>query len=460
MRRALFSVSDKSGLIDFAARLHEAGFELVSTGGTARTLETAGIPVTPVADVTRFPEMLDGRVKTLHPAIHGGHPGPAPPSRRPRGPRRRTASAGRRGGSQPVPVRPGGRRPRHAVRRPGGGDRHRRPQPGPGGGEELPRRARRGRPVGLSRGAGRAAGRPAGPSRRFVSGWRARRLRTRRRTTRRSRRRWPTWPARRGTRQAGCRRGRRCRRCSPGTGTSVRDLRYGENPHQRAAWYAPADGGVLGAATVLQGKELSYTNLLDLDAAARIVLEFEEPAAAVIKHTNPCGAATGPSIAEAYVTARDADAALRVRRHHRAEPALDEDDGPRHHLDVHRSRHGAGRRTMPPAPCSRRESRTCGSSSRTSRPFGPAAVAGSRCASILGALLVQERDRVSEAAPAWPAAQARAADGPARGDAGGHPTDEEWRALRFAWRICAHVKSNTVHLHRTRIARWPSAPGR
>ncbi len=88
----------------------------------------------------------------------------------------------------------------------------------------------------------------------------------------------------------------------------LRDLRYGENPHQPAAWYALSPATGLGAPSVLQGKELSFTNLLDLDAAARIVLEFDEPAAAVIKHTNPCGVATGATIAEAYVRAREADA--------------------------------------------------------------------------------------------------------------------------------------------------------
>ncbi len=87
----------------------------------------------------------------------------------------------------------------------------------------------------------------------------------------------------------------------------LRDLRYGENPHQKAAWYARGREG-FGAVDVLQGKELSFTNLLDLDSAARIVLEFTEPAAAVIKHTNPCGAATGRSAADAYVRAREADA--------------------------------------------------------------------------------------------------------------------------------------------------------
>src|SRR5205085_6348621 len=84
--------------------------------------------------------------------------------------------------------------------------------------------------------------------------------------------------------------------------------RYGENPQQRAAWYQIAQNGARGSISILQGKELSYTNLLDLDAAARIVLEFDEPAAAVVKHTNPCGAATGSSAADAYVRARDADA--------------------------------------------------------------------------------------------------------------------------------------------------------
>ena len=83
------------------------------------------------------------------------------------------------------------------------------------------------------------------------------------------------------------------------------DLRYGENPHQAAAWYRTADRGRFD---VLQGKALSFTNLLDIDSAARITWEFDEPAAVVIKHTNPCGAATGLSLAEAYVRARDADA--------------------------------------------------------------------------------------------------------------------------------------------------------
>jgi phosphoribosylaminoimidazolecarboxamide formyltransferase/IMP cyclohydrolase len=83
--------------------------------------------------------------------------------------------------------------------------------------------------------------------------------------------------------------------------SKLRDLRYGENPHQRASWYAGGDGQHPWQVT--QGKELSYTNLLDLDAAARIAIEFSEPAAVVIKHTNPCGVATGSDAADAYVRA-------------------------------------------------------------------------------------------------------------------------------------------------------------
>ena len=109
----------------------------------------------------------------------------------------------------------------------------------------------------------------------------------------------------------------------------MRDLRYGENPHQTAAWYAEEPPTGLGAATVLQGKELSYTNLLDLDAAARIVLEFSEPAAAVIKHTNPCGAATGASAADAYVRARDADALAAFGGIVGLNRPIDADDGAR-----------------------------------------------------------------------------------------------------------------------------------
>ena len=122
----------------------------------------------------------------------------------------------------------------------------------------------------------------------------------------------------------------------------VRDLRYGENPHQHAALYSGF--GAHPGYSILQGKELSYTNLLDLDAAIRMVIEFKEPAAALIKHTNPCGAATGSSAADAYVRAREADsvsafgAAVALNRSDRRR------DCPRHRVHPHRRGHCARRR--------------------------------------------------------------------------------------------------------------------
>jgi phosphoribosylaminoimidazolecarboxamide formyltransferase/IMP cyclohydrolase len=225
----------------------------------------------------------------------------------------------------------------------------------------------------------------------------------------------------------------------------VRVLRYGENPHQRAAWYAESPARGFGAVQIRQGKELSYTNLLDLDAAARLVLEFDEPAAAVIKHTNPCGVATGASIAQAYVTARDADALsafggiIGLNRTLDAEtataitstfieaviaPAVDDDA-----LAI----------------LSKKSSLRVLTADLGS--FKPSAAASLEYRSILGGVLVQQRDRVVEAQEEW-----GGGDVPVGQDAGTglrivtrrHPTADEWRALRFAWRVCAHIKSNTI----------------
>jgi phosphoribosylaminoimidazolecarboxamide formyltransferase/IMP cyclohydrolase len=213
----------------------------------------------------------------------------------------------------------------------------------------------------------------------------------------------------------------------------IRDLRYGENPHQQAAWYAEDPPSALGAAQVLQGKELSYTNLLDLDAAARIVLEFDEPAAAVIKHTNPCGAATGSTAADAYVRARDADALA-------AFGGI---------VGLNRAIDAAAAQAIVStfieaviAPAVDEEARRILASKANMRvvvaDLAPMAHDGGReVRSILGAVLVQARDRVVEASQPWPSGELRVVTKR-------QPTAEEWRALRFAWRICAHVKSNTI----------------
>jgi phosphoribosylaminoimidazolecarboxamide formyltransferase/IMP cyclohydrolase len=214
-------------------------------------------------------------------------------------------------------------------------------------------------------------------------------------------------------------------------GRKLRDLRYGENPHQAAAWYALSPPAGLGAPAVLQGKELSFTNLLDLDAAARIVLEFDEPAACVIKHTNPCGAATGATIAEAYVRAREADALAAFGGIIGLNRAIDEETA------------RAIVSTFIEAVIAPNVDETAKTILATKANLRVVVADFTTLAdareyrSILGALLMQERDRVREAQLPWPSGEMKVVTKR-------QPTESEWQALRFAWRVMAHVKSNTV----------------
>jgi phosphoribosylaminoimidazolecarboxamide formyltransferase/IMP cyclohydrolase len=218
-------------------------------------------------------------------------------------------------------------------------------------------------------------------------------------------------------------------------------------------WYRQAEpGGSAGApaalstagfasASILQGKELSYTNLLDLDAAARIMLEFEEPAAVVIKHMNPCGAATGESAIDAYERARDTDSLaafggiVGVNRAIDAAvaeaivstfieaviaPAVDD----------------AARAILARKTNMRVVTADCSAFVRDW-----AAPADLELRSILGGVLSQHRDRVVEARTRW---SGDALPAGLKVVSKRMPTDEEWEGLRFAWRICAHVKSNAV----------------
>jgi phosphoribosylaminoimidazolecarboxamide formyltransferase/IMP cyclohydrolase len=230
----------------------------------------------------------------------------------------------------------------------------------------------------------------------------------------------------------------------------IRDLRYGENPHQHAGWYRPLSGvghsfrGAeraerpvgFGDAIMLQGKELSYTNLLDLDAAARIALEFDEPAAVVIKHSNPCGAATGESPVDAYLRARDADSLAAFG----GIVALNRP------IDVPAAQAIASTFIeaviAPSVDAAAREVLARKTNMRVvTADFTPAGSGGVELRSILGAMLMQERDLVAEARQPWIAGSLPEG---LRVVTKRQPSDEEWAALRFAWRVCAHVKSNAV----------------
>ena len=430
MPRALISVSDKTGLVAFAKGLAARGFELVSTGGTAKALQQNGLAVLNVSDVTGFPEMMDGRVKTLHPRIHGGILAR-------RGVDSHLASA-REHGIGLIDVVAVNLYPfAAAAANPA--------TPFEGLVEEIDI----GGPS-LVRGAAKnfadvlvvvspadysavlaELDRPGGPAQEF------RFALARKAFTHTGAYDTAIAAALADVTVSGGAFARSSSGGAPARMTvslqKVQNLRYGENPHQAAAWYAEEPATGLGDATVLQGKELSYTNLLDLDAAARIVLEFEEPAAAVIKHTNPCGVATGTSAADAYVRAREADplsafgGIVALNRPLDADVAaalvstkLDAVIAPSVAADAREVLAKKPQMRVVTADFSRL---------RTD--------AGRELRSILGAVLVQDRDRVVEASAPWPSADLKVVTKR-------QPTAEEWTAMRFAWRVCAHVKSNTV----------------
>lgn len=432
MRRAILSVSDKTGLISFGKALAARGFELVSTGGTAKALADAGLPVVNVSDVTGFPEMMDGRVKTLHPKIHGGilarrHHAEDLELAKQHGiglvdlvvvnlyPFVETAAKpGIKFDDLIEQIDIGGP---SLVRAASKNFRDVMIVVSPGDYDAVI--AELDKPEGVSTAfkfdLARKAFEHTGAYDTAIASTLAEIT-----VENGEFRRDVAIPATEGM---------------PSTlnlsGEKLRDLRYGENPHQPAAWYAPQPAAGLGAPAVLQGKELSFTNLLDLDAAARIVLEFDEPAASVIKHTNPCGVATGATIAEAYVRAREADALAAFGGIIGLNRKLDEETAraivstfiecviaP----DVEDTA-----RTILATKANLRVVVTDFRKLTDTREYR----------SILGAMLVQQRDRVVEAQLPWPAENIKVVTKR-------QPTGEEWQAMRFAWRVMAHVKSNTV----------------
>ncbi len=442
MPRALLSVSDKSGLVEFARGLVERGFDLVSTGGTARALQQAGLPVTAIADVTGFPEMMDGRVKTLHPLVHGGIL-----ARRDRPDDLASAKAH---GITLIDVVVVNLYPFvHAASNPD--------TPFDAlieeidiGGPSMVRAAAKNFDGVLVVVSPKDYGdvlaqldRTGGPSREF-------RFELARKAFAHTGEYDTAIASTLGTVVSdGASSGAGfIRRAGSGLPPrlsldlrKVRDLRYGENPHQPAALYEGF--GTHPGFTVLQGKELSYTNLLDLDAAARIAMEFTEPAAVVIKHTNPCGAATGRDAADAYVRARDADALAAfggivglnrpidvttaraiVSTFIEAVTAPSVDEDARAVLATK-----ANMRVVVPALAAVASAKVAGAPAETGTDL--------ELRSIVGGVLVQARDTVREAHMPWPVEALRVVTKR-------QPTDDEWKALRFAWRICAHVKSNTV----------------
>jgi phosphoribosylaminoimidazolecarboxamide formyltransferase/IMP cyclohydrolase len=287
VRRALLSVSDKSGLVDLARALAARGADILSTGGSARALKDAGLLVTEVSDFTGFPEILDGRVKTLHPRIHGGLLGrrddPAHRAAMSKHdlhaidlvavnlyPFEATIAAGAHRATAIENIDIGGPA---LIRSAAKNHAHVAVLTDPAQYPELIQalEAEGGTRLPLRRRLAAAAYARTASYDAAIAAWAAREE-------------GELFPERLTL-----------------AGQLAQQLRYGENPHQRAAFYTTGERRTgLAAARQLQGKELSYNNLNDTDAALELVAEFEEPAVVIVKHANPCGVAVGEDLAEAW----------------------------------------------------------------------------------------------------------------------------------------------------------------
>ncbi|MFB3917858.1 MAG: bifunctional phosphoribosylaminoimidazolecarboxamide formyltransferase/IMP cyclohydrolase [Terriglobales bacterium] len=304
VQRAILSVTDKTGLVEFARKLAGMGVELVSTGGTARLLRDSGVAVKDISELTGFPEMLDGRVKTLHPVVHGGilHVRSNPVHR----------AAVAEHGIPPIDMVVVNLYAFEKTAARLGVQFHELIENIDIGGPSMIRSAAKNfqdvavvtSPAdydSISAEMARTGGELS-----TATKWRL------------AQKAFATTAAYDSAIASTLERisANGDLVLQPDTGfpqtlrlsfRKVMDLRYGENPHQKAAMYSDGTGAGLANGSQLQGKELSYNNIVDLQAAWELAQEFDEPVCAIVKHTNPCGAATGQTLAEAFQRALECD---------------------------------------------------------------------------------------------------------------------------------------------------------
>jgi phosphoribosylaminoimidazolecarboxamide formyltransferase/IMP cyclohydrolase len=437
VKRALISVSDKTGVAAFAKGLAALGVEIVSTGGTHKTLAEAGIPVTHISEVTGFPEILDGRVKTLHPAIHGGI------LARRNDPRHVETLAEQN--IAPIDLVAVNLYPfRQTAARPGVSW------------DELIENIDIGGPSMI-----RSAAKNHEDVLVVVSpedyGDILARLKKKGDCPPEERRRLAAAAFRHTAEYDACIAdtfvvsAAAARNAPPETerfpsrltlaAEKAADLRYGENPGQAAALYRLSDGGAGHSfidAAQLQGKELSYNNWLDADSAFRIVRELyefygEKPAAAIIKHTNPCGAAVGKTIEEAFEKAYESDPVS-------AYGGIAAFSRPVTKGLAQRLKEVFWEVIV--APAYSREAREILGAKTNLRLLEVPADAWAYLAgvpewrSISGGFLAQECDALDALPESWKTVTVR------------QPSESERRDLLFAWKVVKHVKSNAIVLAR------------
>ncbi|MFN2463201.1 MAG: bifunctional phosphoribosylaminoimidazolecarboxamide formyltransferase/IMP cyclohydrolase [Candidatus Dormibacteria bacterium] len=417
--KALLSVFDKTGIVDFARGLVELGYDIHSTGGTKRALSEAGVPVHSVSELTGFPEIMGGRVKTLHPGVHAAIlANRAEPEHM-----RQLAEQG----LEAIDVVAVNLYPFEAtISKPGVGLAEAIENIDIGGPAMVRAAAKNHASVTIVVDPGEypavleelRAGGPAAERRLELA--RAAYAHT----------------AAYDSAIAAYLRGRQPAEDWPADfsigGHKRQNMRYGENPHQTAALYVSGTGGGVAGAEQLHGIELSYNNIVDVDAAWELVADLPHPSAAIIKHTNPCGAAAGATLAEAYRRAYDCDrvsafggivalneecdldtagSIAEINVEVVAAPSFTPEA-----LEVLRRKKKIRVLRMPPA-----------------APFPVVKM-------VSGGFLVQGGDALAVGRAAMRSVGRR------------QPTELEWDQLLFAWRVVKHVKSNAIVLARDNAA--------
>ncbi len=423
IQRALLSVTDKTGLVDFARKLADFDVELVSTGGTAKLLRDSGIPVKDISELTGFPEMMDGRVKTLHPRVHGGilHVRDNPSH----------VAAAREHGIKPIDMvvvnlyafektasKPGVHFDEVIENIDIGG-----PSMVRSAGKNFRDVAIVTSPDDYSAIAQEMAG--SGGELSLATRWRL------------AQKAFATTTAydsaiastlSRISHEDGKFQPAQPQNDFPAklefSLNKIMDLRYGENPHQRAAMYSDGSGAGVANGKQLQGKELSYNNIVDLQAAWDLAQEFAETVCVIIKHTNPAGTAVGKTLREAYLRALEADpvsafgGVIGVNRPVDAEAAEEI------------SKLFVEAIAAPAFDAAAREKL----SSKKNLRLVEIKPAQEKFVTkyVSGGMLVQDVDmRPLTDADLKVVSQRK-------------PTEQEMRDLLFAWKVCKHVKSNAI----------------
>jgi len=415
-KRALISVSDKTGIVEFAKQLKEVGFEIISTGGTSKALQDAGVDVIGISDVTDFPEILDGRVKTLHPNVHGGllarHDDPD---------HKQQIEAHN---IQPIELVCVNLYPfQETIAKPDVTVEDAIENIDIGGPTMLRSAAKNHEYVTVVVDPAdyekviaeyQEVGKTTFDTRRALA------AKVFRHTAA-----YDSVISQYMTELVGEKQ--------PESVTYTYDLqqslRYGENPHQQASFYKKPLGSTFSIANAMQlhGKELSYNNINDANAALQIVKEFEGPAAVAVKHNNPCGVGTGETIFEAFSKAYEADSTSIFGGIIALNGEVDAETAKKLHeifLEI------------VIAPSFSQEALDILTSKKNLRlltiPFNDNNVAEKVLTSVEGGLLVQDADTytLEDANITIPTKR--------------QPTEEEWAALKLGWKVVKHVKSNAI----------------